>query len=51
MKTSSVLHNTASVLLLQIPQLPAGEYRVNIATRLGNHDLRVSSLDEGITLS
>lgn len=51
-KTSVIIDNTPSTLNIQIPHgLPAGEYDVKIATRLGNHELRVRSLDQKITIS
>ena len=44
-------YNAQSMLHCQIPPLEAGEYSIIVSTRLGNHNLRTSTLDEMITIS
>lgn len=50
-KATSISHNTPSALHCQIPELAPGEYIVEIASRLKNHQLRTAPLDDPITVS
>ncbi len=50
-RTETIITNTASSVKLQIPELAPGDYSLSIATRLGNHHLRETTLEETITIS
>ena len=50
-KTPVVSFSTNTRLQFQIPQLEPGTYSLSIATRLGNHALRTTTLDEPIVIS
>lgn len=41
-RSSLLIDNTTSMLKLQIPQLPTGDYQLSVTSRLGNHHLRSS---------
>lgn len=49
-KTSVIGHNTNTALEFQVPDLAPGIYSISIATRLGNHKLRSSTLDQQVTI-
>lgn len=50
-KTAVISHNTNMALQFQVPELTPGTYSLSIATRLGNHKLRSTVLDEPIVIS
>lgn len=50
-KTTSFSTNTNTAIHFQIPELVPGEYSVTVATRLGNHKIRETQLDDPIVIS
>ena len=50
-KTSVVIQSSNASLLFQVPELSPGSYSLSIATRLGNHVNRSTTLEEPVTIS
>ena len=50
-RTANFSLNTSSQIHCQIPDLPPGDYTLEIASRLGNHDLRTAAVEDTIPVS